>query len=117
MDTWGATTHSIEVITIQFVHYCDKTLLYDLTLSKRNLWLTGCTLTPTMFPELFMEALGRASPLEDAEACIYGYGALKFLTMNDNLLLTSLHFGALELMVLHIKIVNNNVSTDTTYKP
>ncbi|KAG8307964.1 Armadillo repeat-containing protein 2 [Homalodisca vitripennis] len=57
--------------------------------------------------ELFMEALGRASPLEDAEACIYGYGALKFLTMNNQLLRTSLQHGALELMVLHIKIVNN----------
>lgn len=60
--------------------------------------------------ELLMDAMGRASPLEDAEACIYGYGALKFLTMNNQLLLTSLHCGALELMVLHIKIVNNAVS-------
>lgn len=63
-----------------------------------------------MFAELFMEALGRASPLEDAEACIYGYGALKFLTMNNSLLHISLQCGALELMVLHIKIVNNAVS-------
>ena len=57
-----------------------------------------------------MEALGRASPLEDAEACIYGYGALKFLTMNNELLKSALKLGALELMVLHIKIVNNAVS-------
>lgn len=57
-----------------------------------------------------MEALGRASPLEDAEACIYGYGALKFLTMNSELLKTALKLGALELMVLHVKIVNNAVS-------
>lgn len=62
------------------------------------------------FTELFVEALGRASPLEDAEACIYGYGALKFLTMNNELLKTAIKLGALELMVLHIKIVNNAVS-------
>lgn len=62
------------------------------------------------FTELFVEALGRASPLEDAEACIYGYGALKFLTMNNELLKTTLKLGALELMVLHIKIVINAVS-------
>lgn len=62
-----------------------------------------------------MEALGRASPLEDAEACIYGYGALKFLTMNNQLLHTSLHYGALDLMVLHIKIVNSAVSLVSTF--
>lgn len=58
-----------------------------------------------------MESLGRASPLEDAEACIYGYGALKFLTMNNQLLQAALQLGILELMVLHIKIVNNAVRT------
>ncbi|XP_049839067.1 armadillo repeat-containing protein 2 isoform X1 [Schistocerca gregaria] len=57
--------------------------------------------------ELFVNALGSASPLEDAEACIYGYGALKFLTMNPALLSRVLNLGALELMVLHIKMINS----------
>uniref|UniRef100_A0A1B6CHS7 Armadillo repeat-containing protein 2 n=1 Tax=Clastoptera arizonana TaxID=38151 RepID=A0A1B6CHS7_9HEMI len=56
--------------------------------------------------ELFVESLGRASPLDDSEACIYGYGALKFLTMNNQILEAALKLGILELMVLHIKIVN-----------
>ena len=29
--------------------------------------------------ELLIEGLGRASPIDDAEACIYGYGAVRFL--------------------------------------
>jgi len=58
-----------------------------------------------------MEALGRASPLEDAEACVYGYGALKFLTMNVVLLNNLLRLGALDLMVLHLKIVAAAVSS------
>lgn len=61
------------------------------------------------FTELFVDSLGRASPIDDAEACIYGYGALKFLTMNQQLLLVALKLGILELMVLHLKIVNNAV--------
>ncbi|XP_021923025.1 armadillo repeat-containing protein 2 isoform X2 [Zootermopsis nevadensis] len=56
--------------------------------------------------ELFMEVLGLASPLEDAESCVYGYGALKFLTMNTVILAKVLKLGILELMVLHMKIVN-----------
>ncbi|XP_039294214.1 armadillo repeat-containing protein 2 isoform X2 [Nilaparvata lugens] len=57
---------------------------------------------------LFVESLGRASPLEDAEACIYGYGALKFLTMNSALSAALLQLGLLQLIVLHMKIVNNS---------
>ncbi|KNC28656.1 hypothetical protein FF38_04923 [Lucilia cuprina] len=30
--------------------------------------------------ELLIDGLGRASPLEDPEACIYGYGSIRFLT-------------------------------------
>lgn len=30
-------------------------------------------------PELLIDGLGRASPLDDPEACIYGYGAVRFL--------------------------------------
>lgn len=53
-----------------------------------------------------MDALGRSSPLDDAEACIYGYGAIKFLTMNATLLDKILNLGILQLMVLHMKLVN-----------
>lgn len=30
--------------------------------------------------ELLIDGLGRASPLDDPEACIYGYGSIRFLT-------------------------------------
>uniref|UniRef100_A0A1A9WVC8 Armadillo repeat-containing protein 2 n=1 Tax=Glossina brevipalpis TaxID=37001 RepID=A0A1A9WVC8_9MUSC len=33
--------------------------------------------------ELLVDGLGRASPLEDPEACIYGYGSIRFLTCNS----------------------------------
>ncbi|XP_057664414.1 armadillo repeat-containing protein 2 [Diorhabda carinulata] len=56
--------------------------------------------------ELFLDALGRSSPLDDAEACVYGYGAVKFLTMNQKLLEKILSLGILQLMVLHMKIIN-----------
>lgn len=59
---------------------------------------------------MFIDALGTASPLEDAEACVYGYGALKFLTMNNEVLGHVLDLGTLDLMVLHLKIVNSVVS-------
>ncbi|CAH1117951.1 unnamed protein product [Phaedon cochleariae] len=56
--------------------------------------------------ELFLDALGRSSPMDDAEACVYGYGAVKFLTMNQKLLDKILGLGILQLMVLHIKLIN-----------
>lgn len=62
------------------------------------------------FLELFLDTLGRSSPLDDAEACIYGYGAVKFLTMNPKLLEKILGLGILQLMVLHIKIINMAVN-------
>ncbi|CAH1402753.1 unnamed protein product [Nezara viridula] len=78
-------------------------LIFKVSRSDKNdsLFLEGDIL------ELFVDSLGRASPVDDAEACIYGYGALKFLTMNQQLLLVALKLGILELMVLHLKIVNN----------
>ncbi|KAL9883391.1 armadillo repeat-containing protein 2 [Glossina fuscipes fuscipes] len=33
--------------------------------------------------ELLVDGLGRASPLEDPEACIYGYGSIRFLTCSS----------------------------------
>lgn len=63
-----------------------------------------------LFLELFLDALGRSSPLDDAEACVYGYGSVKFLTMNQKLLDKIQALGILQLMVLHLKIVNNAVT-------
>ncbi|CAH0767990.1 unnamed protein product [Bemisia tabaci] len=54
--------------------------------------------------DLFIESL--TTPLEDPEALIYAYGALKFLTMNPTLLQSLLDRGVLQLMVLHLKLVN-----------
>lgn len=74
-----------------------------------------------------IEGIGRASPIEDPEACIYGYGAVRFLT---NAIVTSsggngiganrkkhktlgrrlARHGVVPLMVLHLQIVNEAVS-------
>ncbi|VEN35484.1 unnamed protein product, partial [Callosobruchus maculatus] len=64
--------------------------------------------------ELFLDALGRSSPLDDAEACVYGYGAVKFLTMNPKLQEKILGLGILQLMILHVKIINVAKSEKST---
>ncbi|XP_059619203.1 armadillo repeat-containing protein 2 [Phlebotomus argentipes] len=74
--------------------------------------------------ELLIEGLGRASPLEEPEACIYGYGAVRFLasanqhhnsgkgakrecTMRYKSLAYRLaRHGAIDLMVLHLQMLN-----------
>lgn len=79
------------------------------------------------FSELLIEGIGRASPIEDPEACIYGYGAVRFLTnaivsssgSNGNAADRKKHktlgrrlarHGVVPLMVLHLQIVNEAVS-------
>ncbi|KAK7605197.1 hypothetical protein V9T40_007055 [Parthenolecanium corni] len=54
----------------------------------------------------FVNSLGLATPDEDSEALIYGYGALKFLMMNSSILQCALDNGILQLMSLHLKMVN-----------
>lgn len=72
--------------------------------------------------ELLIEGLGRASPLDEPEACIYGYGAVRFLanshlltpgneltkreTRNKCLAFRLAHHGAAQLMVVHLQILN-----------
>ncbi|XP_076064878.1 armadillo repeat-containing protein 2 isoform X2 [Oratosquilla oratoria] len=71
--------------------------------------------------DLLLEAVGCINPLEDYEACVYGYGALKFLTMNSQLVNRLLNKGVLELLVLHMKLItshkedNGIVPEQTTY--
>lgn len=55
---------------------------------------------------LFVDILGLATPHEDAESLIYGYGALKFLTMNPDLMERAMNNGCLSLMLLHLKMIN-----------
>ncbi|KAF2347330.1 Armadillo-type fold [Trinorchestia longiramus] len=58
---------------------------------------------------LLLEAVGRLSPLESPEAAVYGYGALKFLTMNSALCTRLLARGVLELLTLHMMIIVNEM--------
>uniref|UniRef100_A0A8W7PWH1 Armadillo repeat-containing protein 2 n=1 Tax=Anopheles coluzzii TaxID=1518534 RepID=A0A8W7PWH1_ANOCL len=80
-------------------------------------------------PELLVDGLGRASPIEDSEACIYGYGAVRFLTGSSNgannttangsdvgnnvrsLAVRLAKHGLCQLMVLHLKMINEIAST------
>jgi hypothetical protein len=84
-------------------------------------------------PELLVDGLGRASPTEEPEACIYGYGAIRFLaTANTNTLnkksrendgktkvtipkAKSLAYrlarhGIIQLMIIHLQILNESGS-------
>ncbi|CAL4074694.1 unnamed protein product, partial [Meganyctiphanes norvegica] len=58
--------------------------------------------------DLLLEAVACVPPLELPEAQVYGYGALKFLTMNSQLVLRLLNRGILELLVLHMKLIVNH---------
>ncbi|XP_050076171.1 armadillo repeat-containing protein 2 [Anopheles maculipalpis] len=82
-------------------------------------------------PELLVDGLGRASPIDDSEACIYGYGAVRFLTGSSNVSSTATTNGTepgdygsqrslavrlakqglCQLMVLHLKMINEIAST------
>lgn len=75
--------------------------------------------------------MGRASPIDDAEACIYGYGAVRFIanavvSANSNGRRSSMpsnasmkrhktlscrlvQHGAIPLMVLHLQMINEAV--------
>lgn len=81
--------------------------------------------------ELLIDGLGRASPIDDAEACIYGYGAVRFLanavvSANSNgrrssmpsnasmkkhktLSCRLIQHGAIPLMILHLQMINEAV--------
>lgn len=65
---------------------------------------------------LFVNCLGCATPLEDAEALVYGYGAIKFLTLNSKLLDACLNLGILQLMVLHLRMLNLAVSNHMPFE-
>lgn len=86
--------------------------------------------------ELLIEGLGRASPTEDPEACIYGYGAVRFLAnavvssnSYSNNIATAIsaekhktlgrrlaRHGAIPLMILHLQMINEAVSRPQTSK-
>ncbi|CAG0880761.1 unnamed protein product [Darwinula stevensoni] len=76
-------------------------LVLRIARSDRNdqLFLEGNVL------DLFLDTIGGSSPLEEAEALIYAYGALKCLTSNDLLLHRLLRLGLLDLLVLHLKLI------------
>ena len=62
-------------------------------------FLTGDTL------ELLINSIGRADPVADSEALVYGYGALKFLTMNGPTREQLRKMGILDLVMLHLKLI------------
>lgn len=83
--------------------------------------------------ELLIDGLGRANPLEEPEACIYGYGAVRFLAnamvspSKESKIINSAkcrqrtiaqrlaRHGAVQLMVLHLQIFNETVYKKITY--
>jgi hypothetical protein len=55
--------------------------------------------------DLIIESVGSLDPVEDADPCIYAYGALKFLTTNPELLGILNMAGVLQLMILHLRLL------------
>ena len=57
--------------------------------------------------ELYLTALGRNCPMTDNEAFVYGYGGLKFVTLNPKLLQVLEGAGFVHLASLHLKVLVN----------
>ncbi|CAG0916397.1 unnamed protein product [Notodromas monacha] len=55
--------------------------------------------------DLIVTSIGSLDPVEEAEACVYAYGAVKFLTTNPSLLPHLTKAGLLPLMVLHVRLI------------
>ena len=55
--------------------------------------------------ELIVNSIGGACPVNDSEALVYGYGALKFLTMNSETRDKLKKMGILDLVLLHLKLI------------
>ena len=58
--------------------------------------------------ELIINSVGGACPVNDSEALVYGYGALKFLTMNSETREKLKKMGILDLVLLHLKLINES---------
>lgn len=81
------------------------------------------------FTELLIDGLARASPIDDPEACVYGYGAVRFLTntslatsasvnkegsdktnnKNKTLAQRLVRHGIVPLMIIHLQVINEAV--------
>ena len=55
--------------------------------------------------DLIINSIGLACPVNDSEALVYGYGALKFLTMNSATRGKLRAMGILDLVLLHLKLI------------
>lgn len=83
-----------------------------------------------IWTEHLIDGLGRANPIEDDEAMVYGYCAVRFLANAEIPVLTSanrnpssatpvkksktlacrlIRYGALPLMILHLQMINEAV--------
>ena len=55
--------------------------------------------------ELLINSIGKADPVADSEALVYGYGALKFLTMTSQTRDRLEKMGLLDLCIVHLKLL------------
>lgn len=104
-----------------------STLSFEQNIETKNVSFYICF----GYTELLIDGLGRASPIDDAEACIYGYGAVRFLanavvSANSNgrrssmptnasmkrhktLSCRLIQHGAIPLLCLHLQMINEAV--------
>lgn len=119
-----------EKVGLQYPPTCVDILLYNIALFFFPY--------PILLPELLVDGLGRASPADEPEACIYGYGAIRFLagsaasvaqkvksenvsrensSRQKSLACRLARHGLIQLMVLHLKMLNELGSSEKLSGP
>ncbi|CAG7720917.1 unnamed protein product [Allacma fusca] len=64
----------------------------------------------TEYLDVFMESFGQICPLTQTESMIYGYGTLKFICMEKNVLTRIVQLNLIPIMTLHLKLLNYELS-------
>ncbi|TRY75305.1 hypothetical protein TCAL_01653 [Tigriopus californicus] len=57
----------------------------------------------------FFHAISESCPVTDGDLMIYGYGALKFVSFNRNILKDLVNQGLMDVLVLHLQILSHHI--------
>lgn len=57
----------------------------------------------------FFHAISESCPIADGDLMIYGYGALKFVSFNKNILKELVNQGLMDVLVLHLQILSHHI--------
>ncbi|CAG7725783.1 unnamed protein product [Allacma fusca] len=74
---------------------------------SKEYWLI---IQETEYLDVFMESFGQICPLTQTESMIYGYGTLKFICMEKNVLTRIVQLNLIPIMTLNLKLLNYELS-------